>query len=135
MASFISVAEAVIFSECYSTGKVTALAAQQGDHVAGFCSTLNQWDINNCYSTCTVTNKYAIKDYYAAAFCGSATIGVDVEHCYTTGKVISPGKVCAYSSTEGGYSNFWDIETTGIPERGFDDSKGKTTSEMMKRST
>jgi hypothetical protein len=88
-----------------------------------------------------ISNKPPVDDLdgLVASFC-CGTSGARA--CYTTGKVSLPEndiKVYPFGtySNFGNSSCYWDIETTGISTEGipYDHANGRTTEEMMKKST
>ncbi|MBM2814979.1 MAG: hypothetical protein HW421_1741 [Ignavibacteria bacterium] len=129
-----------IIEECYTTGIITITGKSDEQRGAGFCGFVNNSNIRNCYSTCFIKNLFNKNDYLVASFCFSwEKYFTPAEFCYTTGKAISLGKVCAFGATEHGNYCYWDIETTGINDtikNNIDDrAKGLSTEDMMKQSS
>jgi hypothetical protein len=141
-AALIGVAEQLFrIEKCYSTGTIISPIGRP-EGLAGLIATNKYARIINCYSRCEViSNKPPVDDLdgLVASFCTGVS---NVRGCYTTGKVSLPDndiKVYPFGIFTD-FNNtgcYWDIETTGISTEGIPDdhANGRTTEEMMKKST
>ncbi|MCX6154176.1 MAG: hypothetical protein NT007_08450, partial [Candidatus Kapabacteria bacterium] len=105
------------FSECYTTGVLVNASS-------GFCG-INYGSIINCYSSCTLTTTTGeLKSRGFINWGGSL-------HCYFSGYLAGEGKHDFFYDD----NNYWNKDFYPRPDTFTSKGIGKTTAEMMKKST
>ncbi|MDG6220717.1 MAG: hypothetical protein QCI38_04630, partial [Candidatus Thermoplasmatota archaeon] len=122
------------FSYSYSHGQVFGV-----NDVGGFVGT-NNWNISNCYSTSSVTRSSGTSSY-VGGFIGRNIW--TVFNCYSSGPVfyeneedpVDKGFIGMEDGFPSAYDNFWDTVSSGQTGNSGGGATGKTTLEMMAKST
>lgn len=116
---------------CYATGNVTADSSRY--NIGGLVGYNYGGNISNCYAA---GNVGGVLNHWVGGLVGRNRGGI-ISNCYAIGNLTGfhpPGGLIGHNSGTVSHS-YWDIETTGQTSDDSDGAIGKTTTEMMTKST